>query len=197
MMRPVLLVLIASLVACAKSGPVTMSSAVQEAAKETVVDGRIRVEVDVDGRDGPEVVNYYVERDGRRLLVEKQADFEGDGIAELRTLFDDAGVRIREELNTDFDKAFDWVDTFTAGVRVTSEIDTDGNGRPDLRKIYNPDGSLTKEWLVPKRGQETEQIIEQRTLFGADRQVICLERDKDLDGVLDEKECPGRPGGAR
>ncbi len=197
MLRPALLVLIASLVACAKSGPVTMASAVQEAAKETVVDGRIRVEVDVDGRDGPEVVNYYVERDGRRLLVEKQADFEGDGIVELRTIFDDAGVRIREELNTDFDKAFDWVDTFTAGVRATSEIDTDGNGRTDLRKIYNPDGSLTKEWLVPKRGQETEQIVEQRTLFGADRQVICLERDKDLDGILDEKECPGRPGGAR
>ena len=196
MLRPALLVLIASLAACAKSAPVTMASA-QEAAKETVVDGRIRVDVDVDGRDGPEVVNFYVERDGRRVLVEKQADFEGDGVPELRTLFDDAGVRVREELNTDYDKSFDWVDTFTAGVRATSEIDTDGNGRTDLRKIYNPDGTLTKEWLVPKRGQETEQIVEQRTLFGADRQVICVERDKELDGVLEEKSCPGRAGGAR
>jgi hypothetical protein len=197
MMRPAFLLLLTSLVACPKATPENMSSVVQEAAKETVEEGRIRVEVDVDGRDGPEVINYYVERDGRRALVEKQADFEGDGVIELRTVFDEAGVRVREELNTDFDKGFDWIDTFNGGVRATTEIDTDGSNGADLRKIYNPDGTLTKEWIVPKRGQETEKVVEQRTLFGADRQVICIERDKDMDGIFDEKECPGRAGGAR
>ncbi len=178
-------------VACRKAPP-QVDAASPSSAREFADGDRIRVEVDVDGRDGPEVISYYVEKDGKRRLVEKVADFEGDGFPELRSVYDENGNRVREDLNTDYDKDFDWVDVFTNGARASAEIDTDGNGKRDIRKTYNTDGTITKEWFAPKRGQETEEIVSQRLLLAADRRVICDERDTDLDGAMDLRACPGR-----
>src|SRR5688572_21608866 len=94
---------------CAKKGdvesatPVTEQSKVGRAAELSstpTAEGLTEVKVDLNNDGKPDVVNFYRERsDAPRLLMRKETDLNRDGKIDVRTTFDDAGLRVQEDMD--------------------------------------------------------------------------------------------------
>lgn len=145
-------------------------------------DGLTQEEVDLDGDGKVEIVNYYRTSGEGRLLLKKDLDLNRDGRMDVRSSFDEAGLRVQEEMDGDFDGRADLVDHYTSGKRSMSEKDTDFDGSFDLFSYYENGKVRRKERDSDRNGKV--DFWEYLDDSGA---VIKTGKDSDGDGVMDER----------
>lgn len=143
-------------------------------------DGLTQEEVDLDGDAKVEIVNYYRTSGEGRLLLKKDLDLNRDGRMDVRSSFDEAGLRIREEMDGDFDGRVDWIDHYQGGRRVLSEVDADNDGKMDLFKIFE-NGKLRRK----ERDTNADGKIDFWEYLDESGNVVKVGRDVDGDGVMD------------
>ncbi len=146
-------------------------------------DGLNEVQVDLDGDQKADIINYYRESGGNKLLLKKDVDLNRDGKIDVRSEFDEAGLRVKEEMDGDFDGRADWVDHYIQGKRSMTEVDTDFNGTFDLFKYYENGRVRRKE-----RDTNSDARIDFWELLDEGGNVVKTGRDKDGDGSMDERE---------
>jgi hypothetical protein len=147
-------------------------------------DGLTEEQVDLNSDGKAEVTNYYREREGAtRLLVRKETDLNRDGKIDVRTTFDDAGLRVQEEMDGDFDGRADWVDHYISGNRSYSEIDTDWNGTFDLFKYYESGKVRRKE-----RDTNADGRVDFWEYLDDKGVVVKTGKDNDGDGKMDVRD---------
>ena len=145
-------------------------------------DGLTEVSVDLDGDAKAEIINYYRMSDGNKLLMRKDVDLNRDGRVDVRSTFDEAGLRVQEEMDGDFDGRADWVDRYISGKRSVSEVDTDFNGTFDLFKYYENGRVRRKE-----RDSDSNGRVDFWEYLDEAGSVTKTGRDNDGDGVMDER----------
>lgn len=156
----------------------------QVLSSKPTADGLTEEQVDLNGDGKVEVTNYWRERDGAsRLLMRKETDLNRDGKIDVRTAFDDAGLRVQEEMDGDFDGRADWVDHYISGNRSYSEIDTDWNGTFDLFKYYEAGKVRRKE-----RDTNTDGRVDFWEYLDEKGAVVKTGKDNDGDGKMDVRD---------
>jgi hypothetical protein len=145
-------------------------------------DGLTAEEVDLDGDGKVEIVNYYRASGEGRLLLKKDVDLNRDGRMDVRSTFDEAGLRVLEEMDGDFDGRADVVDHYIAGKRSMTEKDTDYDGTFDLFSYYEGGKVRRKE-----RDSNRDGKVDFWEYLDDSGAVIKTGRDRDGDGVMDER----------
>lgn len=147
-------------------------------------DGLTEEHVDLNGDGVAEVTNYWRERTGAsRLLVRKETDLNHDSKIDVRSTFDDAGLRVQEDMDGDFDGRADWVDHYIGGKRSYSEIDTDWNGTFDLFKYYEAGKVRRKE-----RDTNADGRVDFWEYLDDAGNVVKTGKDNDGDGKMDVRD---------
>jgi hypothetical protein len=159
--------------------------------EEILPDGLILEKIDLDETGTADIFNYYRKRaNAPRLLVRKDTDLNMDGKVDMRSWFDDYGKLQMEEMDLDFDGLWDQKDFYQdtngdgAVERVTSEIDTDHDERPNVFVVYR-DGKVVRK----ERDTNSDNRIDVWEKFGIEGDVIKAGRDvgPEYDGVVDER----------
>ena len=145
-------------------------------------DGMTQQEVDIDGDGRADIINYFRDSAGARLLLKKDVDLNRDGRIDVRTSFDEAGLRVAEEMDGDFDGRADVVDHYISGKRSMTEKDTDFNGSFDLFSYYENGIVRRKE-----RDSNADAKIDFWEYLDDQGAVIKTGRDQDGDGVMDQR----------
>ncbi|GDX83495.1 hypothetical protein LBMAG42_53060 [Deltaproteobacteria bacterium] len=145
-------------------------------------DGLTQEEVDLDGDAKVDIINYYREGGGSKLLLKKDVDLNRDGRVDVRTSFDEAGLRVVEEMDGDFDGRADVVDHYIQGRRSMTEKDTDFNGSFDLFSYYEGGKVRRKE-----RDSNADSKIDFWEYLDEAGSVIKTGKDNDGDGIMDER----------
>lgn len=176
---------------CPKKGPGAADGAYVNRVTERQVpeEGLLGQDIDLDADGAPDIKNYYRERsDAPRLLVRKELDLNRDGKIDVISFFDADGNLEREEMDSDYDGAFDWTDHYQKGVRVMSEYDTDSDTKPNVFKYYirSEDGSMHLD--RKERDEDGDGKIDVWERFSLDGQVVRTGRDTDGDGKVDVRE---------
>jgi hypothetical protein len=181
------------LVACAKSGGPGAAAdgpaKVPPITERTTEAGLVESSIDLDGDGGPEIRNLYRERaDAPRLLVRKEVDMNRDGKMDVISLFGESGELEREEMDSDYDGFFDWVDHYQRGDRVYSEYDSDNDGKPNVFKYYvrGEDGAVHLD--RKERDEDGDGKIDVWERYDTSGNVIRMGRDTDGDGKVDIRE---------
>jgi hypothetical protein len=165
------------------AAPVAAPTAVLLSSKPTA-DGLTEEIVDLNGDGVGEVTNYWRAREGAsRLLVKKDTDLNSDTKIDVRTSFDDAGLRVQEDMDGDFDGRADWVDHYISGKRSYSEVDTDWNGTFDLFKYY--EGGKVRR---VERDTNADGRVDFWEYLDEQGAVVKTGRDNDGDGKMDVRE---------
>jgi hypothetical protein len=163
--------------------PVAAPTAVLLSSKPTA-DGLTEEVVDLNGDGVGEITNYWRARDGAsRLLVKKDTDLNSDTKIDVRTSFDDAGLRVQEDMDGDFDGRADWVDHYISGKRSYSEVDTDWNGTFDLFKYY--EGGKVRR---VERDTNADGRVDFWEYLDEQGAVVKTGRDNDGDGKMDVRD---------
>ncbi len=145
-------------------------------------DGLNQVEVDLDGDGKVDIINYYRESSGVKLLLKKDVDLNHDARIDVRTTFDEAGLRVLEEMDGDFDGRADVVDHYIQGKRSMTEKDTDFNGSFDLFSYY--EGGKVRRKERDSNGDGKIDFWEYLDDQGA---VMKTGKDTDGDGTMDDR----------
>jgi hypothetical protein len=99
--------------------------------------------LDTNGDGKPDVWKLYqiVQQSGQDVdvLTCKQVDLNHDGKVDEVVVFNDAGNRVMEKFDLDFDGKFDVTVYYEGGHRVREELDTNYDGKPDVWKYYEGD----------------------------------------------------------
>ncbi len=163
--------------------PVAAPTAVLLSSKPTA-DGLTEEIVDLNGDGVGEITNYWRAREGAsRLLVKKDTDLNSDTKIDVRTSFDDAGLRVQEDMDGDFDGRADWVDHYISGKRSYSEVDTDWNGTFDLFKYY--EGGKVRR---VERDTNADGRVDFWEYLDEQGAVVKTGRDNDGDGKMDVRD---------
>lgn len=168
--------------AAASGGPTIPTGTAGVMTERATADGLTEVSVDLNGDSKAEIINYYRMADGNKLLLRKDVDLNRDGRIDVRSSYDEAGLRVQEEMDGDFDGRADWVDHYIAGKRTMSEVDTDFNGTFDLFKYYENSRVRRKE-----RDSDSNGKIDFWEYLDEAGSVTKTGRDNDGDGVMDER----------
>jgi hypothetical protein len=145
-------------------------------------DGLTQEEVDLDGDGKAEIVNYYRASGEGRLLLKKDLDLNRDGRMDVRSTFDEGGLRILEEMDGDFDGRADVVDHYISGKRSMTEKDTDFDGTFDLFS-YHEGGKVRRK----ERDSDRDGKVDFWEYLDDSGAVMKTGRDSDGDGVMDER----------
>ncbi len=151
-------------------------------SSRVTADGLTQEEVDLDGDGKVEIVNYYRASGEGRLLLKKDLDLNRDGRMDVRSSFDEAGLRVVEEMDGDFDGRVDLVDHYISGKRSMTEKDTDFNGTFDLFSYYENGKVRRKE-----RDSNFDGKVDFWEYLDDSGAVIKTGKDSDGDGVMDER----------
>lgn len=143
----------------------------------TYGDGITALDQNDDGRD--DVTWYY--RLGSTMAHKAEYDNNHDGISDTVMYFDELGVPTEERWDVDFDGEFDSRSWFRGGIRERSEVDTDGNGVPDVRSTYQDGNSIRDEWTDHTFGHVVR--IDHYGAFRLERSELDLDRDGFLETV--------------
>lgn len=192
-MKQSLWLLAGVLVGCPKSGsvsnptPVESTSSPSKAAtlsSTPTADGLTEVKVDLNADGKADVVNYFRDRtDAPRLLMRKETDLNRDGKIDVRTSFDDAGLRVQEDMDGDFDGRADWVDHYISGKRTYSEADTNFDGTFDTFRYYEAGKCRRKE-----RDTNGDGRIDLWEYLDEGGVVVKTGKDLDGDGKMDVRD---------
>lgn len=182
--------LLLSLIACPKAPAPVAEQASSTAPTAAILsskqgaDGLTEVQVDLNGDAKVDITNYYRERtDAPKLLKRKDVDLNRDGRIDVRTSFDDGGLRDVEEMDHDFDGRADWVDHYIGGKRAYTEVDTDFNGSFDLKKYYEAGKVRRKE-----RDTNGDGKVDFWEYYDEAGNVSKTGRDIDGDGKMDVRD---------
>ncbi|MSQ00738.1 MAG: hypothetical protein EXR71_02470 [Myxococcales bacterium] len=145
-------------------------------------EGMTQQEVDIDGDGRADIINYFRDSAGARLLLKKDVDLNRDGRIDVRTSFDEAGLRVGEEMDGDFDGRVDVADRYIAGKRSMTEKDTDYNGTFDLFSYYEAGIVRRKE-----RDSDGDGKVDFWEYLDDQGTVLKTGRDQDGDGVMDQR----------
>lgn len=145
-------------------------------------DGLHQEEVDLDGDGKVDIINYYRESAGSKLLLKKDVDLNRDGRIDVRTSFDESGLRVQEEMDGDFDGRADVVDHYIQGKRSMTEKDTDFNGSFDLFSYYENGKVRRKE-----RDSNADGKIDFWEYLDEQGAVMKTGKDNDGDGRMDDR----------
>jgi hypothetical protein len=152
----------------------------------------IKVEKDKD-RDGrPETIWYYDRGMLRKVvksrgtwfykggqMVHAELDTDGDGRIDRKEYYCKGRVEHAEEVNGSGKVRCAW--TFdTSGRPLRSEEDADGDGRKEITRVYQKDGSMNVS--VDADGNGNPELREN---YSARGRMIGREEDLDGDGVFD------------
>ena len=155
-----------------------------ELNRSTTPEGLTRVEIDLDGDQKPEIINFTKARSGASdLVVRKDVDLNRDGRIDVRSVFDEAGLRVEEHMDTDFDGRADWVDHYLGGKRSFSEVDTDFDGTFDLFKYF--EGGVVRR---KERDTNRDGRIDFWEYLDEGGKVVKTGRDVDGDGKMDVRQ---------
>ncbi|MBA2322117.1 MAG: hypothetical protein H0V89_13305 [Deltaproteobacteria bacterium] len=181
------LVVVLALAACAKKQD--PDAPTENLVTEVSSDGTVEQRVDFDANGQAEVINFYRERtEGSRVLIRKELDLNRDGKSDVITYLDDRGSIEKEQMDGDFDGKFELVDTYQGGQRMTTEYDTDGDGKANVFKYYLKD-QAGKIYLDRKeRDENGDGRVDVWEKFDASGSVIITGRDSDGDGKMDERQ---------
>lgn len=190
-MRPVLL--LSPLLLCASPAfaapqaatptPAQSGKAVEMSRKPSE-SGLTEVQIDLDGDEKADLTNFVRERPGSTdLVLRKDVDLNRDGKIDVRTTFDDAGLRVEETMDQDFDGRADWVDHYISGKRSYAEVDTNFDGTFDLFKYY--EGGLVRRKERDTNGDGKIDFWEYLDEKGS---VVKTGKDVDGDGKMDVRE---------
>ena len=152
-------------------------------------EGLVGQDVDLDADGAPDIKNYYREGSGGpQSLARKELDLNRDGKIDVISFYDADGNLEREEMDSDYDGAFDWTDHYQKGVRVMSEYDTDSDTKPNVFKYYirSEDGSIHLD--RKERDEDGDGKIDVWERFALDGSVVRTGRDTDGDGKVDVRE---------
>jgi len=157
--------------------------------RKTLPDGLLLEEVDINEDEQPDVFNYYRERDeAARLLVRKDTDLNLDGRIDVKSWYNDYGKLELEEMDLDFDGQFDLKDHYQdvdgegTVERVSSEVDTDYDGVPNVWTTYSKGKAVRKE-----RDTNGDGRVDVWEKYDAEGNVIRAGRDQNFDGSVDER----------
>lgn len=168
----------------AESMPTSAPSKAVEMSREPAEGGLQKVTVDLDGDGKAEVTNFVRPRtDGPDLVLRKDVDLNRDGRIDVRTTFDDGGLRVDETMDQDFDGRADWIDHYIAGRRSYAEVDTDFDGVFDLFKYY--EGGVVRR---KERDTNHDGRIDAWEYLDEKGSVVKTGRDTDGDGKMDVRE---------
>jgi hypothetical protein len=176
---------------CAKNreSASTAAASVGKVSERPLENGLVGQDIDLDSDGAADIKNYYRERaDAPRLLVRKELDLNRDGKVDVLSFFDPDGNLEREEMDSDYDGQFDWIDHYQKGWRVMSEYDTDSDGKPNVFKYYirADDGSMRLD--RKERDEDGDGKIDVWERFSPTGDVIRTGRDTDGDGKVDVRE---------
>ncbi|HHO51551.1 MAG TPA: hypothetical protein ENK18_11925 [Deltaproteobacteria bacterium] len=187
-LRPILALLLALSMGCPKNKGGSSEAYVSRISERVLQEeGLVEQEVDLDANGASDIRNYYRERaDAPRLLVRKELDLNRDGKFDVITIFDEDGNLSREDMDSDYDGQFDWTDHYKKGLRVMSEYDTDGDGKPNVFKYYIQGDDKLMHLDRKERDEDGDGKIDvwERFLDGV---VVRTGRDTDGDGKVDER----------
>lgn len=142
-----------------------------------------RAPVSMDGvdhnRDGVLDEKWVYAASGR--MVRAEVDRNLDGKVDHVSHFDPPGVLKAIEADDDFDGVFETHSQVRAGNADVSDVDTDGDGYPDLRFRFSAGVVATLEFIDPASGLPLR--VEHFRLG----RLTSAEVDSDRDGVLDRR----------
>lgn len=142
-----------------------------------------RVPYTVDGmdhnRDGVLDERWTYSPNGTPLQYE--ADRNLDGKIDFKGGYDPRGVMQTAEADDNFDGVFETRTHYRAGNAEVSEVDTDGDGLPDLRSRYSSGVLATTEYLEPLSGR---RLRVEHLVLG---KLTTADVDTDQDGRLDTR----------
>lgn len=122
------------------------------------------------------------------VVLTYEADRNLDGKVDVRGGFDRRGVMNFAESDVDFNGIFETRTHYRAGNAEVSEVDTDGDGLPDLRWRYSSGVLSSTEYLEPLTGRRLR--VEYLTLG----KLTTADVDTDQDGILDTRYTYGKLG---
>ncbi|RZI81333.1 MAG: hypothetical protein EOP38_19630 [Rubrivivax sp.] len=135
--------------------------------------------IDHDG-DGQLDEKWYFSASGQALKTEIDRNF--DGKVDYIALLNERGEVKEASSDDDFNGSLETRMHFKRGNAELAEVDTDGDGRADLRTLYEHGVAQTNDYLNPA------SQVPLRTEHLALGRVVSAEIDMDGDGTLDTRE---------
>jgi hypothetical protein len=132
---------------------------------------------DFDGDGIEDEIYHYVGVTLDRVGYDRNAD----GKVDARWISDIRGVPVRHEGDDDFDGRFEWKTDAEKGQAVTSTLDSNGDGRPDM-VWHSTHGVLRSTDIY----DETGHRVVARDIFEGSWHV-ATEFDSDGDGVFERR----------
>jgi hypothetical protein len=143
----------------------------------------LRAPVSVDGidhnRDGILDEQWTFSPSG--AMVGTRIDRNLDGKVDYIVHYDQRGHIESAEGDDDFDGKFETQNRFRYGNVMSSDVDSDGDGFPDLHSYFEHGVLVTTKYLNPKTGKALR--VEHYHLG----RVVSAEVDSNKDGVLDKR----------
>lgn len=130
---------------------------------------------DQNGDGRPDV--FYRFHPGATHAHAMEADNNFDGEADLRAEYDATGMTKAQQSDEDFDGRFETSTTFTNGVIAASDVDANGDGARDLRRVYEH-GVLAREEIYDESGASLVRVNHYLGFL-----MVRSEVDLDRDGV--------------
>ena len=143
----------------------------------TMGDTTVGVDQNGDGRD--DVTWIYHLGGGQPYRADFDSNF--DGHTDLIAHYDASGVQTDEEVDTDYNGAFDARSRFDNGIRARTETDTDGNEVADAISYFD-DGVLRRWEQIDHRYGHVVRI-DHYGPFLLERSELDLDRDGFLETV--------------
>ena len=162
------------------------------------IDGDAETELyDLNGDGQTDVWKIFVRRGNEaapreqrpRLLARHDLDLNFDKTIDVRRHFNAEGAVVREEMDLDFDGAFDAIDYFSDGALYRRDLALNFAGRPSIRKFYTGDQLARKERDTNDDG--TMDTIE----YYEGGKLVRVGEDRDGDGKPDLYREPADPSG--
>ncbi|MCB2018608.1 MAG: DUF2007 domain-containing protein [Hydrogenophaga sp.] len=133
-------------------------------------------------RNGDGRVDEHWEYSPANRAISAEFDRNFDGRMDLRVRYNEQNAPVSSESDDNFDGVFESRTRFQACQPLTMEVDTDGDRLVDSVTTFSFGVLATTRYLEPRSGRPTR--IDHFRLGRLD----FVERDTDLDGVLDVRE---------
>lgn len=120
---------------------------------------------------------FYRYHPGASLAHAMESDNNFDGEIDFRVEYDAAGTAIAQQSDEDFDGRFETSTTFSNGVIAASDVDANGDGVRDLRRVFEH-GVLSREEIYDEGGAALVRVNHYLGFL-----MVRSEVDLDQDGV--------------
>lgn len=187
--RLTVLLLVASLGACAGDGDKKKAEGERREAKMTAVEVKGDTEIekyDLDGDGKEDVWKYFVrvgvtedKKTGTRLLAKKELDLNHDGTVDMSIHYNKFGEVVREVMDHDFDGKIDAIDYYLEGKQYKREVKLNFKEQTSVWRYYDGEELSRKE--KDTTGNAKPDLFE----YYKKGKLVRIGYDKDGDGKPD------------